>query len=287
MTIDIIEKRLKSYKTETPEDEQHALKEILQEIAIYALSEAGFFEKAIFHDGTALRILHELPRFSEDLDFMLKEPDVNFNWEPYLNVLTETFEQFGIQPEITDKSRVDAAVKKMFLKDDSIGKLIKLSFKHHPGKKHLIRFEIDANPPSGSISEIKFLEFPLDFSLVAHDLTSSFAGKCHALLCRGHIKGRDWYDFSWYVSNKITPNFIFLQAAIDQQGPWKNQSIQITPEWFYRAMSEKIQSIDWKFAANDVETFLNRQHRKTLALWSDAFFMSKLEKLSQLITQKS
>lgn len=285
MTTDIIQKRLKSYKTKTPEDEQHALKEILQEIAIYALSEAGFFEKAIFHGGTALRILHKLPRFSEDLDFMLKQPDINFNWEPYLNVLTETFEQFGIKPEVTDKSRLDAAVKKMFLKDDSIGKLISLSFKHNPRKKHMIKFEIDANPPPGSTSEIKFLDFPLEFSLVAHDLTSSFAGKCHALLCRGHIKGRDWYDFSWYVANSITPNFKFLEAAINQQGPWSNQSIQITPEWFYRTMREKIQTIDWKIAAKDVEIFLNPQYKKTLALWSDAFFMSKLEKLNALITQ--
>ena len=38
----------------------------------------------------------------------------------------------------------------MFLKDDSIGKIINLSFVHHPGRKLAIKFEIDTNPPLGS-----------------------------------------------------------------------------------------------------------------------------------------
>ena len=111
----------------------------------------------------------------------------------------------------------------MFLKDDSIGKMIDLSFVHHPGKKLTIKFEIDTNPPQGSNIDIKFLEFPLNCSIVAQDLSSSFAGKCHALLCREYIKGRDWYDFAWYVAKRISPNFEFLEHALYQQGPWANQ----------------------------------------------------------------
>lgn len=286
MTIDIINERLKSYKTKTVEDEENALKEILQEIAIYALSGAQFFDKAIFHGGTALRILYKLPRFSEDLDFMLSEPNADFNWKPFLKALTNTFETFGIQPEVTDKSRVDNTIKKLFLKDDSIGKLLNLSFKHHPGKKLAIKFEIDTNPPAGSTSEIKFLDFPLDFSVTAHTLSSSFAGKCHALLCRSYVKGRDWYDFGWYISKNITPNLMFLEAAIEQQGPWKNEAIHITPEWLVQAMSEKIKSIDWNYAAKDVEKFLGPQDRKTLPLWSEPFFLSKLEKLNMLLAEE-
>jgi hypothetical protein len=61
-------------------------------------------------------------------------PDPGFQWESYMEAMLATFEQFGIHPEVTDKSRVNNSVKKMFLKDDSIGKMIDLSFIHHPAE---------------------------------------------------------------------------------------------------------------------------------------------------------
>ena len=278
MVTHIIDERLKTYTTNTIEDEEHALKEILQEIAIYGLANANFFDKAIFHGGSALRILYGLPRFSEDLDFLLKSPDSHFKWEPYMDAIIATCKQYGVHPEVTDKSRVNNTVKKMFLKDDSIGKIINLTFMHHPRKKLAIKFEIDTNPPPGSNLDVKFLEFPLDYSVIAQDLSSSFAGKCHALLCREYIKGRDWYDFTWYVAKKIVPNFVFLESALYQQGPWANQKITVTPTWFIEAMQQKIESIDWRKAASDVEQFLNIQDKQSLNLWSIDFFMDKLNK---------
>lgn len=200
-----------------------------------------------------------------------------------MDAIIATCKQYGIHPEITDKGRVDNVVKKMFLKDDSIGKIIDLSFVHHPGRKLAIKFEIDTNPPLGSNLDVKFLEFPLDYSIVAPDLSSSFAGKCHALLCREYIKGRDWYDFTWYVARRISPNFVFLTHALDQQGPWANLKNTVTPAWFVDAMQEKIKSIDWDKAASDVAPFLNVQDKKTLNLWGVDFFMDKLNKLDILL----
>ncbi|OAI47754.1 hypothetical protein AYO45_01395 [Gammaproteobacteria bacterium SCGC AG-212-F23] len=281
---DIIDERLRAYATNTIEDEEHALKEILQEIALYGLANADFFDKAIFHGGSALRILYGLPRFSEDLDFLLKLPDPHFKWESYMNAIIATCKQYGVHPEVIDKSRVDNTVKKMFLKDDSIGKIIDLSFIHHPGRKLTIKFEIDTNPPLGSNTDVKFLEFPLDYSVIAQDLGSSFAGKCHALLCRQYIKGRDWYDFSWYVAKKIVPNFVFLENALQQQGPWANKKIIVTPVWFVDVMRQKIKSIDWRKAVNDVAPFLNIQDKRSLNLWGVAFFMDKLNRLENILS---
>lgn len=285
MANSIIDERLKAYASETIEDEAHALKEILQEIILYGISNAGFFDEAIFHGGSSLRILYGLPRFSEDLDFLLKAPNPEFEWEPFMRVIVETCNEFSIKPEVTDKSRADKTVQKMFLKDDSIGKILDLSFRHHPGKKLTIKLEIDTNPPAGSQVDIKFLEFPLDFSIIAQDLSSSFAGKCHALLCREYIKGRDWYDFLWYVSKKVTPNFTFLTNAMDQQGPWKDKKNSVTENWFAKEMENKIHAIDWQKAVTDVEPFLKTNDRKTLKLWSPDFFIDKLRKLELLLKQ--
>lgn len=78
--IEIIQQKLDSYEASNPVQEEQATKEIMQEIALYGLWRAGFFEVGAFQGGTSLRILHGLPRFSEDLDFMLQAPDQAFDW---------------------------------------------------------------------------------------------------------------------------------------------------------------------------------------------------------------
>ncbi|MEN8218843.1 MAG: nucleotidyl transferase AbiEii/AbiGii toxin family protein [Pseudomonadota bacterium] len=147
----IIHERLNAYSATTVEEEQDALKEILQEIILNALSEAHFFDEAFFHGGTCLRIVYNLQRFSEDLDFMLKRVDPDFRWQPYQKAIIEVCKQYGILPEIKDKGKAGTSIQKMFVKDNSIGKILDLSFKHHPDKKFTIKLEIDINPPAGSM----------------------------------------------------------------------------------------------------------------------------------------
>ena len=204
------------------------MKEILQEIALYALSTTDFFSQALFQGGTALRILYQLPRFSEDLDFLLKNPDSNFKWQTYIEKMFKAFELFSIEPEMIDRGKTNQSIQKLFLKDTSIGKIIHLNFTQHSQKKLTIKFEIDTNPPTGSDEETKFLDFPLDYSILTQDLPSNFAGKCHALLCRPYVKGRDWFDFTWYVARNTSLNFKFLASALQQHGPWEGQNIKLT-----------------------------------------------------------
>lgn len=277
----MIEAKLNRYKIQTLEDEENALKEILQEIALYALSTTDFFSKAMFQGGTALRILYQLPRFSEDLDFILQSPDTSFHWEFYIHKISECFELFSIEPEIIDRSRVDQVIQKLFLKDNSIGKVLNLKFKHHPNKKLLIKLEIDVNPPLYSDSEIKYLDFPLDYSILAQDLPSNFAGKCHALLCRPYEKGRDWFDFAWYVANETPLNFKFLSSAIHQLGPWQNSHLTTNISWLVEQLTMKISVVDWNKARGEVMRFVNPEYQASLKLWSRDFFMNKVKKLAE------
>jgi predicted nucleotidyltransferase component of viral defense system len=282
--IAILEERLKKYSPQTLDDEQDALKEILQEIILYGLSNVGFFEKAVFQGGTSLRIFHNLSRFSEDLDFILKKPDPEFKWQPYLDAITRVCKQYGIIPEVIDRSETSKAVKKMFIKDCSIVKVLNLSFKHHPEQKLTIKLEIDTNPPEGSNSEIQHLKFPLIAAVEVQDLPSNLAGKSHALLCRKFTKGRDWYDFLWYYSKDILPNFNFLTNAINQTGPWAEQNIIVTPDWYFKALKEKIKTINWQEAIKDIMPFLGEQDKKTLRLWNEEFFQNIINKFSTFIT---
>ena len=281
MSHSIINDRLKKYSPKTVEEEGDALKEILQEIILNGLSEAHFFDDAIFHGGTCLRIIYNLPRFSEDLDFLLKETNPDFKWQDYQKAIIEVCKLYGISPEIRDKSKLGTNVQKMFIKDKSIGKLLELSFKHHPHQKILIKLEIDTNPPKGSTTEIKFLDFPVDFAVEIQDMSSNFANKSHALLCRSYLKGRDWYDFLWYIKREVIPNFQLLSNALEQQGTWAGQAIEVTPKWYIEKLESQIKSINWETAKKDVAPFL--REKKTLSLWSTDFFMERLEKLKNTL----
>lgn len=282
--IDLIKTRLAKYKASSPVEEENALKEIVQEIMLFALWKADFFEVAAFQGDTSLRILHGLPRFSEDIDFILLEPDPEFSWQPYLNKLTETCNEFGIEPEALDRNQMDRNVRAALIKDNSIANQLNLSFINHQSDQKLkIKLEIDCNPPAGSGFVFSFLDFPVDFEVGHQDMSSNFSLKTHALLCRPYLKGRDWYDFNWYIAQGVSPNLLLLQNALFQYGPWKGEQLEVGREWLVNALGEKITSINWKDAAEDVERFLKPVEQKSLKLWSEKFYMSKLKKLDELL----
>ena len=278
--IELIQRRLDSYKATGPVEDEQATREILQEVALYALWRAGFFEVAAFQGGTSLRILHGLPRFSEALDFILKEPDPDFDWNTYLEKMSGGLQEFGLQSEALDKSRMDQRVKKALLKDNSVSNQLDLAFyRGHKDKKLTIKLEIDVNPPEGSGYDYSYLDFPLDFEVCHQDLSSNLSLKIHALLCRPWLKGRDWYDFNWYVKQGVQPNFTHLQGALYQYGPWEGQTLTIDKDWLISTLLEKVATVNWAEAAEDVARFLTAAERQSLKLWSERFFNKKVEDL--------
>ena len=126
--IDLLRQRLTRHPILDARAEEQALKEILQEVALYALWRAGFFEVAAFQGGTCLRILHGLPRFSEDLDFILAEADPDFVRSRHFDHLTIVLAEFGIRCALIDRGKMDRAVRQTLLKGDSIGRQLDLSF---------------------------------------------------------------------------------------------------------------------------------------------------------------
>ncbi len=279
--IDLIKDKLKEYKTEDPVQKEYAIKEILQEIALYGLWMTGFFGLAAFQGGTSLRILHGMLRFSEDLDFILKEPDPGFEWSVYLNGMVACFEEFGLTVEILDKSRMDQRIKKALLKDSSTGLQFNLNFSSGRLRKiQKIKFEIDVNPPEYSNFEYTYLDFPLDFEVCHQDLPSNFALKLHAMLCRPYVKGRDWYDFNWYIKKNVPPNLGHLESALDQWGPWKNMGNPVDIKWLKTQLAIKTEAIDWKETAEDVRAFVMPLEQHSLNLWSREYFMHKIEQIT-------
>ncbi len=282
--INLIRQKLESYKVTDIETEKQALKEILQSITLYALWRVDFFEIAAFQGGTSLRILHALPRFSEDLDFIVKTPDPTFTWEAYSQNLLDVLAEYNVACQFVHRPDDTRPVKEAFIKDDSITSQLEFSFMD-TGRRGLlkVKLEVDTNPPIGSNWDYRFLDFPLDFEVCTQDLSSNFALKLHALLCRPYVKGRDWFDFGWYCRFQVKPNMVLLENAINQYGPWKNKDEKINEVWLLNKLAERIRAINWNEAVLDVTPFVAPIERPSLKLWSQGFFLEKLATLEQTL----
>lgn len=285
--IELLQEKLESYRVSDSVHQEQALKEILQELILYALWRNDFFDVAAFQGGTCLRILYDLPRFSEDLDFILCAPDPDFRWSRILTGVAEVLQEFGVVVEATDRSKADRAVQMAMLKNDSLGGQLDLQLVDSaPGRKLRVKLEVDTNPPSGSGWEQRFHDFPTDFQIQLQDLSSNFALKLHALLCRSYVKGRDWFDFLWYLRRSTTPNFELLQQALHQSGPWAGESILVDASWLQDALGSRINSLDWSAAVRDVEPFLRPTERHSLELWTPALFLDRADKLTLLCEKR-
>ena len=275
MIAEVLSARIREYAPASSLEQENVLQELMQHYALASLSRSGLFSEAMFHGGTCLRIIHGMSRFSEDLDFLLKRPDSGFRWEKYLQPLGEDFRKEGIRLETQDKSSLGSTVRK------SVGTilLLALPFERRNPKKLRIKLEIDTNPPAGSTFQTSYLTFPGIAALTTQSLPSGFATKAHALLCRKYVKGRDWYDFAWYIARKIKPDLELVRNALYQQGPWEGRKLAVSPDWFLEHLAVVIDRIDWKEARADVQHFLPRTEQARLDAWGTDFFAYQLGQL--------
>ena len=284
--IKILQKRLEEYRCVNDEEELNAIREILQEMILAGLGRTDFFAKAGFHGGTQLRIFEGIRRYSEDLDFALIKPDPEFELKVYLDQVARELLSVGVKLDVKDKSKASLTVKKGFLKNDSLVKILEVRYVGKNGTlgqppKLMIKLEVDSNPPEGASFTSGTLLFPFPVSVRNFDRESSFAGKMHALLCRTYIKGRDWFDFIWYMSSSVKLNHRLLSAAIDQQGQWAGDHVVTTDEWVRDQLKQVIEKMDWSAAKRDVLPFVYASDRPSLDLWGTEFFNSLCDRIGR------
>ena len=282
MLGDVLQARIREYAPANAIEQENMLAELMQHYVLASLSRSGLFSAAMFHGGTCLRIFHSMNRFSEDLDFLLKQPDRRFAWEPHLKRIAADCESEGLRFEIQDKNQAVGAVRKAFVKTDSIGGVVTLDlpFERVSSKKIRIKLEIDVNPPHGSSFETSYLSFPTTAPITTQTLSSGFGTKAHALLCRRYVKGRDWYDFLWYVARRTVPDLALLGNALLQQGPWHGKRVEVSNDWLLQALRAKIERVDWKLARDDVQRFLPLSEQRGLDSWTTDLFLHQVERIA-------
>lgn len=281
-----IKQMLQKYSCHSEQDCLNAIKEIFQEISLLGLWRAKFYEKAAFYGGSALRILYGLDRFSEDLDFTLLQKNKKFNLEPYNRAIANEINAFGFEVKVVTKSKIlDSNIESAFIKADTKKQLmlidvpLKISTKIHRMNTIKIKMEVDINPPEKFTTEAKTLLQPIPFSVKTLVLPDLFAGKVHALLCRPwqkRVKGRDWYDFVWYIARNVPVNLSHLSERLIESGAW-NAKEEFSQNDLTLLLQDKINNTDFMNAKKDILPFL--KDPKSIDLWSIEFFISLLKKL--------
>jgi len=274
-----ISRMLSRYDCRRVEDYVRALREILQEIALLGLWRSKFYEKAAFYGGTALRTLHGIDRYSEDLDFSLIKPMPDFDLARYADSLQKEVRSFGFDVTVTKREKTAVSpVQSTFLKMDTLKHLLVIEkaeeiVRQIPrGQVLKIKIEVDTDPPPGFDTESGFLLQPIPFSVRVFTLPDLFAGKMHAILCRRwktRVKGRDWYDLVWFAANHPQLHLSHLERRMIQSGHLKRNE-HLTRETFTGFLSKAIENLNVDQARREVEPFV--KNPEGLKVWSKEFF---------------
>lgn len=280
----MIKEWLETYPLNNKDEAFEALREIMQEIALAGLQRAGFFEKAAFYGGTALRIFYGLNRYSEDLDFSLLDYDADFALDKYLDAILLEFEALGMQVTVKEKIKTNQNnIDSAFLKSETIWKELVLEgiipqSGISQNTQIKIKLEVDTQPPLGFETEERLLLKPFSFYVKCFTLPNLFAGKMHALLFRkwkNNVKGRDWYDMEWYIKKGTVLNLNHFLIRAQNSGDWQNKTIN--EQEFRELLHAKIETIDMGRVKADIVRFI--PDAKVLDIWSPQYFKDLVQNL--------
>lgn len=282
----ILEQMIEDYHPKNNEEKRNVIKEVMQEIVLCGLSKAGFFDESAFYGGTALRIFYGLDRFSEDLDFSLLVKNKDFNLEKYFPILKNTVQSFGLNVNFELKNKTnDSNIQSPFLKGDTIEHFLlfypnELIQGINKNEKVKIKFEIDTMPPGLATYETKFRLLPIPYSVKLYDEASLLSGKIHAIICRSwksRVKGRDLYDYVFYLSKNTKFNLLHLREKLIES-EFISRDIEITCDSVKEMLINRFNEIDYNAAKADVIPFI--KDTSVLDLWSKDFFISITSGLS-------
>lgn len=279
--MNVLDNWLGRYNILSQEDLYQAKREIMQEIALAGLARGGFFDHASFYGGTALRIFYGIKRFSEDLDFSLDYKDKQFSFEKFIPYIIDEFKVLGLDVELSIKSKTKiSAIESAFLKDNSVWGVLQIWDKKNASTPTVkVKIEIDKEPPLKFESEPKLLLQPYSFYVNCMKEEFLFAGKMHALLFRqwkNRVKGRDWYDFEWFVRRGTQLNLDHLKERSVESGHWDKEKV-----FDYGALlsilKSRILHLDIELAKADIQRFI--QNPMELKIWTRQYFLDVMEQI--------
>lgn len=273
----IFESMLAAYQGGNSIATPNAEQEVCQKIVLAGLHRGGFFDHAAFYGGTCLRLFHGLPRFSEDMDFSLTEKRDDVHLENYFQAIKEEFKLTGFDVEITKKEKKSfGRVESAFLKENTETYDIRFRTK----RMIKVKIELDTDPPLLFDTEPKLLLKPHSFMTRCFVLPDLYAGKMHALVYRAwqrRVKGRDWFDFEWYVRNDVSLDFRHLQERIKEFS-----GEDVSREGFIERLRHRLATADIENVKQDVFPYIAQSQIRELDIWSNEYFLNLADRIKFL-----
>jgi predicted nucleotidyltransferase component of viral defense system len=236
------------------EQRSNLAREYLQLYLLRLMHDAGSTGDLELVGGTALRLLHRLPRFSEELDFC-REPlpkRAKFDASRLFDTIGRGLSKAGY--DVTVKAEPDRTVANAFFRFQGIPR--QAGWSRDPHIALSIKVEVDLRPPKGAGVETTLVQRFFPVSLRHYDLPSLFAGKLHAILARRWVKGRDWFDLVWYLTERkgLEPSLSLLENALKQ-----TKTAALPREGWRAAVKRRLETLDWKAVVSDLRPFVERQ----------------------------
>jgi len=199
------------------------VKEYLQVVILSFIYTHAHYKNLMFYGGSCLRHCYDLPRLSEDLDFIDKENEVDIQ-----KLCADLQDFFSHKYNIT----VDTKVQK-FRITLKFPILFQLNLTH-AGETNLLYLKIEVYKEmvqckKYSIAIIPVFKFGESFLIRTFDLPTLMATKINAILFRkwektdakgnmlARVKGRDYFDLMWYLQKKIEPNLTCIEGVNSQK----------------------------------------------------------------------
>lgn len=179
----ITQEQVKSFAKQYKIHESVIFREYLQIIFLQKLYQKTQSQKIFFKGGTAIHLIYNAPRFSEDLDFSVALPMDEF--EAYITSVLKRMED---EEDVTWKERKSIAGKQFLISDENV----------LPNKTHVVLdFSFREKILTFDRTVLKTL-YPMVFNSFVYHLSREelLAEKIRAIMMRR--KGRDLYDL-WYL----------------------------------------------------------------------------------------
>jgi predicted nucleotidyltransferase component of viral defense system len=289
MNKNILNTMLEKYNITSRDEGEKALREILQEIVLVGIWRAKLFEQMAFYGGTALRILHGLERFSEDIDFTLVKKNPSFKWAPFAKTIEDELRSYGFDFELKEKSKsFTTEIESAFLKANTLKALLHVEVPKgllkglHPESSLKIKIEVDTDPVLGFRTEQETLRFPLPVPINTVVLPDLFASKLHAALFRAwknRVKGRDWYDVIWYIRNNVPLNIDHFKSCMKHNQIQCENIEELDIASLKELIFHKLEHLDIESAKTDVKFFVRPYELPLIESWSQGYIAGWIDKL--------
>ncbi|UCD85475.1 MAG: nucleotidyl transferase AbiEii/AbiGii toxin family protein [Deltaproteobacteria bacterium] len=263
---DILLKKLKGFASN--EERYNFTREFLQELILLILDRKGYFRNLAFVGGTALRIIYDMPRFSEDLDFSLINKR-GFSFPALLKTIKRELEMTGYSVEEV-KSKGKTVIGE-FIRFK--GLLSELGLSKNKNEKLFVKLEIDSNPPGKFETEIIMVNRNFLYKVQCYKTDSLFANKLHAVLFRKYEKGRDYYDLLWFLTRKTAINYDLLSSAAAQT---EKKHIAINADTLRGLLVTRLNQVDFGRLLSEVRPFLERKEESEY--FKKEYFLKAVEK---------